>query len=293
MAPVDQLVNLLEGAVVRALRRQNSLAIATSGGLDSSILAALVAEHADIPIQLVTAGAPGSADPRRARQLASHLDLPLAEIALTPRLVERTLARLAPLLEPEPVEPALAQEWGLPPDARRVNPVRAAVGLVLFAVAEEAARHAKRLLVGQGADEWFAGYARYEALASPELEAALARDRAELEERELPFEARIANAAGVEFQYPYLNDRVKAFAGKIPAAQLIAEGERKLPLRAVAESLRLPVEISRGSKLAAQYGSGAADLLRRLAEDSGLPQNEYLTRLATQRTMGEPHSFRT
>src|SRR5688572_6907486 len=99
------------------MRRQDSISIATSGGLDSSILAALVNEFAEIPVQLVAVAAHGSSDSRRARFLARHLDLPLAELVLTRRTAQQLLDDLVPTLEPEAIEPELAAEWNLPPDS--------------------------------------------------------------------------------------------------------------------------------------------------------------------------------
>lgn len=277
---------------MRSIRRQNTLAIATSGGLDSSILAAFIAGHVDIPVHLITASAPGMIDAERARILARHLGLPLVEVVLTRATTRRLLDRLLPALEPEPVDPARAAEWGLPPDSKRISPIRAAVGIVLIACAEEASRFAKRVVLGQGADELFGGYAKYQEATPEEREAMMARDREAVIGEGVVREKKIAEAGGIQFHYPYLDPRVVAFAKSIPSSELFREGERKPLLREVARRLDLPYDIVEAPKTAAQYGSGAGAMLAELAGESGLPQNDFLTILA-QRKTGEPHSLRT
>ena len=289
----EQLHNHLEGAVLRSIRRQNTLAIATSGGLDSSVLAALIALHVDIPVYLVTASAPGAIDAERARRLAEHLGFPLIEIVLTHDTTRRLLDELAPLLEPEPVDPELAAEWGIPSDSTRINPIRAAVGVVLLACAQEASRFARRVVLGQGADELFGGYAKYVDAAPEEREVLLARDRAAVIGDGVARERKIADAAGIQFHYPYLDPRVVSFAKTLPSDALFRSGERKPLLRDVARRLDLPREIVEAPKTAAQYGSGAGALLAKMAKEEGLPQNDFLTRLSLQRKTGEPHSLRT
>ena len=293
MDRAEQLLNHLEGAALRSIRRQNALAIATSGGLDSSILAALIASHVDIPVHLITASAPGMVDAQRARLLARHLELPLVEIVLTRSTTKRLLDSLAPALEPETIDPARAAEWGLPADAKRVSPIRAAVGVVLLACAEETARFAKRLVLGQGADEFFGGYAKYQGVSAEERDAMMMRDRDAVIGEGVARELKIAELAKVQFHYPYLDRGLVAFANTIPSSELFSADERKPLLRAVARRLDLPREIVDAPKTAAQYGSGAGEMLAALAEASGLPQNDFLTELVAQRRTGEPHSLRT
>jgi asparagine synthase (glutamine-hydrolysing) len=291
MSATAALLNHLAGAALRALRRQNALAVATSGGLDSSVLAALIARHAEIPVTLVSAAAPGADDGARARILARHLRLPLIEVVLSARVVEGLLDDVLAVIEPEPVDPA--QEWGLPSGSLRMSPVRVGVALVLLACARTVRPFAHRLVLGQGADELFAGYARYQALGMSELQAALAKDLESVQQEGIQQEARIARSAGVQFQYPYLDPRVVALARTIAPQELFAQGERKPILRAVARALELPAAIADAPKTAAQYGSGVAALIAQLVDRAGVPQNDFLTQRAVQRKTGEPHSLRT
>ena len=274
-----RVANALDGAAVRALRRQDSLAIAVSGGLDSSILAALIASHADITIQLVTVSVPGAVDAQRARLLAEHLRLPLLEVVMNLTRLEALLPELVPLVGASPVDPERAKEWGVASETAYVSPLVTGWEVPLLVAAREAGRFAKRLVVGQGADEWFAGYSRYEGLSGDELVLALDRDRDALERDILPVEARIGKHVGMQIHYPFLDAGVRGVARNLPSESLVQGNQRKVVLREVARSLGLPEAVVTVPKTAAQYGSGVAPLLAALAQKAGLHQNEYLTRV--------------
>jgi asparagine synthase (glutamine-hydrolysing) len=292
-ADARRLQNALMGACVRVLRRQDAVCVATSGGLDSSVLAAMLVQHADVPVQLLTVGVSGAADPQRARNLARHLRLPLMEIVLTPSRVQRILSDLVPLVGPSRVDPARAAEWGIDAQTEYVSPLRTSWELPIFAVAQEAWRFAPRLVVGQGADEWLLGYSKYTELVGDALQRQVVVDRRVLEEEVLPIEKRIADHAGVLLQYPYLNEAVRGVCGRLPIEHLLHQGVRKRVLREVARGLDLPASVVDVPKTAAQYGSGVSEILKQLAADAGQHQNEYLTSFLAQRRIGELHSLRT
>jgi asparagine synthase (glutamine-hydrolysing) len=288
-----RLENALMGAAVRTLRRQNSICVATSGGLDSSVLAAMLARHGDVPIHLITVGAAQSIDRERARLVANHLGMPLSEIVLNRERVRSILAQLVPLVGKSRIDAGLAKEWNLPIGTEFVSPLRVAWELPIFVAAQVAARFAQRLVVGQGADEWLAGYAKYASMSAAQLAPALETDRRILREEILPIEERIASAAGVKLQYPFLDERVAVVCKSLPPEHLIHEGVRKRVLREVARRLDLPKSVVDVPKTAAQYGAGVATLLKELAEDAHQHQNEYLTGFLPQRVTGEAQVLRT
>lgn len=292
-AAATRILNALTGAVIRCLRRQESIAVATSGGLDSGILAALAAKHFDETVHLVTVAVPGAVDSSRARLLARHLGAPLSEVVLHPDRVREALPHFVPLLGAQRVDAALAKEWGVAADSRFVSPVMAAWELPLYFAMEESRRFASRLMVGQGADEAFGGYRRYLDLPPGSVRAAMAEDQKRLTEEVLPAEARMSERGGVDVRYPFLDPVVQKVARDLPLERLITGGDRKRILREVARHLELPPEVSEAPKTAAQYGSGVAGILASLAEQAGLHQNEFLTGFLVQRTMGELHSLRT
>ena len=130
-------------AVRKRLVSDVPLGALLSGGIDSAIVVALMAELADDTVRTFTVGfADESYDERPyARAVAERFSTRHEEIVLEPD-VEATLPRLA-----EAFDEPLGDEAALP----------------LFLICEAARRGVTVALVGDGGDESFAGYERYAA----------------------------------------------------------------------------------------------------------------------------------
>lgn len=245
----------LADAVERAVAlRADEGAVALSGGVDSSLVAALAARPC------VAVGLAGSHDLDRARRAAELIGLDLAEVEVPPARVEEALRAVVAVI-PDPT-----------------NPVDASIGATLFFAAEWAGEHGhRRLLAGQGADELFGGYARYrEGGATRGL---LDRDFASLPAQAARDQA-VAGLFGVTLSMPYLDCAVVRAARALPPGSLVADGLGKQPLRAVAAA-RIPAEIAAYPKKAMQYGSGVWREVRRLSRHNGYKNSvqRYLTTL--------------
>jgi asparagine synthase (glutamine-hydrolysing) len=131
---------LLTAAVLRRFSDEAPFGIFLSGGVDSSLIAAIAARHAGAPLASFSIGFPGtptfdeSAHASRAAELLGlrHHVVPLSLARLTQTSMD-TLARVdEPLADPALVSTA--------------------------ALAEEARRNVKAVLTGDGADELLMGY---------------------------------------------------------------------------------------------------------------------------------------
>jgi asparagine synthase (glutamine-hydrolysing) len=215
--------------------------VALSGGVDSALVAAL----ARLPAIVV--GEEGSHDLRRATQVAAQLNLTLDQVVISQRQVDEALPQVLLTIP----------RWSV---------TEVAIATTLYFVALWAGEHGyPRILAGQGADELFGGYARYER--STDLNADLLQDMEGLP-LQLARDQTVAAKHGTYFSLPYLDVRVVRAALAIPAREKVSQGVRKKPLREVASRI-LPQEIAYYEKKAMQYGSGVHRIIRTLARNNG------------------------
>jgi asparagine synthase (glutamine-hydrolysing) len=120
------------------------LGAALSGGIDSSAIVALMAKTADRPVETFTVGH-GKDDPDlvSARVVAEHCGTNHHEMLVSTEDVVNLLPTLI---------------WHME------EPMGQMESVARYVYFREAARHVKVLLVGEGADECFAGYPRYKLL---------------------------------------------------------------------------------------------------------------------------------
>jgi len=274
-APVDgteRAVGMVGEALDTTLRRTETdgCAIGFSGGVDSALLAARL----DCP--LYTVGFPDSHDVKAARSAAALLDRDLTVVELDHGTLERAV-------------PAVAAATG------RTNAMDVGIALPLFLVAEAAAADGfDRLVVGQGADELFGGYAKVaKAPDDPRVEAETVRGaRRELlatVPAQLERDTLAVRAAGCVPVTPLLHDRVVAAGLRLPGDLLVTStGERKWVLRLAARRW-LPDRLAFREKKAVQYGSLVARELDRLARQAGFKRrlDDHITQYIESRTGAE------
>ena len=248
---VARVRRALDSALSDAAVATDGLAVAFSGGVDSTLLAARL----DAP--LYVAGFPDSADVAAAREGARLLG---READL--RVVDLDHDRLSAVV------PEVVAATG------RTDPMDVAIAVPLFLAARRAAADGHdRLALGQGADELFGGYDKVaSAPADPRVEADTVRGaRREVLgslPEELPRDVLALRAAGVEPVTPLLHDRVVRAALALGGEALAGDGERKRTLRLAARAW-LPDRLAFRKKRAVQYGSHVDRELARLARQNG------------------------
>lgn len=137
----DTLAGLLDTAVSQRLMSDVPFGAFLSGGLDSSVVVALMARHLDRPVKTFTIGFAEQrySELADALKVSQHLGTDHHELVVTPdatQLIERLV-------------------WHLD------EPFADASAIPTFLVSELAGRHVKMVLSGDGGDEAFAGYERY------------------------------------------------------------------------------------------------------------------------------------
>ena len=229
-----------------------------SGGLDSSIVAAILAREST-PGNVVhsfAAGTEGSSDLAAARIVADALGLEHHERVYTDEDVVEVLPSV--VASTESYEPSL---------------IRSAVPNYLLA--ELAARHVKVVLTGEGADELFAGYHHLRELDEDALRVALVDGVAALHHLNLQRCDRVTMAHGLEARVPFLSREMLAVAQRVPVQwKLLGEdGQEKRLLREAFEGW-IPHEILWRRKEQFGDGSGTADAMARVV-DSLVPDAEW------------------
>ncbi|KUK00264.1 MAG: Asparagine synthetase [Thermococcales archaeon 44_46] len=232
------------------LRSAKKVGVLFSGGLDSSLIALLASKYSDVT--LYTAGAEGSPDLEWARKVSEKLGLKLREYVFDLDDVKNSLEKVMFAIE----EP---------------NPMNLAIGIpIYFATKLAREDNTKVLLIGQGADELFGGYAKY--LRDPSL---MEKDILEMGEKNLARDDKIAMLNSVEGRFPFLDLNVVRSGLRTPLEYKIHNGVRKAILREVALEIGLPKEVAYREKKACQYGSNAQKILEKIAKKEGLRLSQF------------------
>ncbi len=239
---------LVERAVATRLISDVSLGVFLSGGLDSSIIAA-VANKCTPGIKTFSVGIEGSADLAAARRVADFLGTDHYERTFTLDEAIRVLPKAIYHLE-----------------SFDASLVRSAVPNYLLA--ELASQHVKVALSGEGADELFGGYDYLKHLPDEDLQAELELITRSLHKTNLLRCDRMSMAHGLEVRVPLLDDlRLVRFALSLPTAMKIHPyfGVEKWILRKAFES-DLPSDIVWRPKEKFAQGAGIAARLAAWAQ---------------------------
>jgi asparagine synthase (glutamine-hydrolysing) len=259
-----KLRSLLERAVRERVDGLKEVAVAFSGGLDSSILAFL-AKKSGVEVELVHVSMKSQSETEHAKDMADELKLPIHSALFTEEDVLEALPTVLYLIE----EP---------------DPIKASVGIPFYWAAEKTAKmRIKVMFAGQGADELFAGYRRYvdDYLQSgrEKAEETVFRDVVSMHKNNLERDMKICNFHDVEMRLPFAAYQVGRFALDLPIELKIQPKEgapRKLILRNLARNLGLPQAIVDRPKKAVQYSTGVSKSLRKIARQKHRALKEYL-----------------
>lgn len=237
----------LRRAVEKRLVADVPVGVFLSGGLDSSLIAALARHLTSGLLHSFAVGLQGSDDLRYAARVAEALGTIHHEYAYDAADLEEALPTVIGHLES--FDPAL---------------VRSAIPT--YFAARLARQHVKVVLTGEGADELFAGYAYLRRLDRQRLHRELRAVTAALHNTNLQRVDRMTMAHGLEARVPFLDLEVVRWAFRLdPSVKLRGkEPVEKWVLRKAAEGLLPPAVVSRKKAKFAQ-GTGTSQVLQGIA----------------------------
>lgn len=262
-----QLQGLLEQAVKLRVAGLSKVAVAFSGGLDSSLVAYL-ASKCGVKVELIHVSLENEPETDAAIEASEKLDLPMQIHLFKESDVEATLPQVVDLIE-------------------EADPVKAAIGVPFYWAAQKTAEAGYTvMLAGQGADELFGGYQRYvnQCLSdgTEKTRQTMFNDVVQIHESNLERDTKICISLDVDLRVPFGGFDVAAFALGLPLDLKFEQKPdtlRKLVLRRVALNLGLPVSIVEKPKKAVQYSTGINEAVKKIAKKHDQTVNQYITGL--------------
>jgi len=243
---VGGVYHYLKEAVNKRLMSDVPLGVFLSGGLDSSIIAALAAR--EIPgLNTFAVGMEGSEDLKYARLCADYLGTNHHEFLYTLDDMLDALPKVIYYLES--YDAAL---------------VRSAVPN--YFLSRLASEHVKVVLSGEGADELFSGYHYLKKLSQKDLNKELLEITGSLHNTNLQRCDRMSMAHGIEARVPFLDADFVRYALSIPVSMKMGpDNQEKWVIRQAFSNI-LPKEIAYRKKKKFSEGAGSFQAFAQVAE---------------------------
>ena len=148
---MNKVYSLLEDSVQKRFMTERPFGVLLSGGLDSCIIAALVAKFSSAPIHTFSIGLPGSPDLKYAKIMAKHLGSVHHEVIVQPHEMLSAIRRVIYMIE-----------------SYDVTTVRASIPMFLLAEYIYANTNIKVIFSGEGSDELSGSYLYFKNAPSPQ-----------------------------------------------------------------------------------------------------------------------------
>ena len=235
----------LTTAVKKRMMSDRPVAALLSGGLDSSLVAALVQKEMAVPLETFSIGFAGSDDLRYARIVADYIGSKHTEIQVTPDDFFQAIPDVIRDIE-----------------SYDITTVRASVGNWMVAKAIRELSQAKVVFNGDGSDELFGGY-KYFARAPDDqtFEDECVRLLENIHAFDVLRSDRCISSHGLEARTPFLDKQFVALAMSLPTSLRRSGGMEKWVLRtAFQDEMLIPHEVLFRRKEAFSDGVSGPDM---------------------------------
>ena len=249
----------VEEKIVRSLEKVKigNACISFSGGVDSSLLSAFY----DVPLIAVTAS---NDEKEKIRDSAGKLGREVEIFEFDEETVAKEIRDVVNAIE-------------------TTNPLQVAIAIPVY-LAMKFARNLgfSEVIFGQGADELFGGYKRYENVIGKSLERAIVEDIQNLGKNNLVRDTKISYHLQMKLITPYLHfDIIESALSIPPDLKVKREGgviTRKYFLREIARKY-ISSDVAYREKRAIQYSTKTYSILEKLAKRNGKNIPEFLKSL--------------
>ncbi|UCD20561.1 MAG: asparagine synthase C-terminal domain-containing protein [archaeon] len=246
------LIELIKKAIKKRIPK-HKFGLLFSGGLDSSIIAAILKKNkcdfTSYVVEITNPNFKASDDVFFAKKLARDLNLTLKIIQIKEEEIESNLKKILNLLKDDHV-------------------VKASIAIPLYFCFKKLEEDGcKSVFYGGGCDAIFAGFERHRKAKNINKEclSCIKECNQKIESRE----KILARNNKLKLITPFLDKEIIDFSLKIPGKYKIKEGIEKHILRKAASKLGLPDYITKRKKRAIQYSSNCQKALKKLAKKKG------------------------
>lgn len=250
-----ELKKLITDTVAEHLENVNELDILFSGGVDSTTLAFL-AKRLGKKFTVISAGTKGSPDLMWAQGAAEELGFKIEIAEFTKEDVKRELPKIMEIVKTN-------------------NPVTISIAIPFYFALKLSKN--KYVMSGLGSEELYAGYKRHEL--SENINEECLKGLKQVWERDLERDLAIMNYYGKTIIVPLLDEKLIEYSLNIHPELKIKDSYKKWILRDVAQKLGVPKKFAWRGKKAAQYGSGAMKLLKKMAKEEKKTVTEFLAKM--------------
>jgi asparagine synthase (glutamine-hydrolysing) len=234
----------IKEALTRSILKAKPDSVLVSGGIDSSVLAAIAITKFK-GIKLISAGTKDCEDSIYAEALSNELKTPLNNVVITEENLYHAIRELKAL---------------------SLDTYSIIMGITEFLSIEKAkTMKCSRLISGIGSDELFFGFNKHKTLKKEELKEFRDSRLFYMNALDLWRLNSISSKFNISISFPYLDDEViEAVLSK--NIEDIAKNYDKIPVRSIGKTLGLSGKITERKKKAMQYGSGTVKLIRDLSK---------------------------
>jgi len=261
-ASIEELVEIIEKSLISF--KPGYACISFSGGLDSSFLASLY------DLQLITVTA-SKEEKEWVEKAAKMLDRELEVFVFNEKDVREVLPAVVSAIE-------------------TTDPLQVSIAIPIYL----SLRFAKELgysqvVFGQGADELFGGYKKYESMDPATLERKMMDDIRNIGDENLVRDNKLAYSLEMKIITPYLQWDIIRAAISIPVDLKVRKEDgkiiRKYILRQIA-SKYMPKELAFRDKKAVQYSTKTTQILKKIAKSEKMKLEEYLKKVGRHEVEG-------